>query len=292
MATSYDSDDHQDYSPKTRMIMDLQKQIQKLNMRVDHSERSDYDRHERRKERSNRVSREDRWRNHMPSKDESEGRTYSEYTGSVRNARRHGRDDRRHERPRKHESSDENERRERRDERNERNRELVRDIDRDIKENKLQIPIFHGKSDVDAYLNWEMKIEQIFTCYEIRDDKKLKLATLEFQNYALVWWTNVVKDRKRYGEPLISTWDELKKLMRKRHVPLSHYNELFSKLQNLSQGSKSVEVYHGDIEMALIKANLHDDEDALIVKFLNGLNHDIRDIVELHNYLHLQELVH
>jgi len=44
--------------------------------------------------------------------------------------------------------------------------------------------------------------------------------------------------------------------------------------------------------MALIRANLHEDEDALRVRFLNGLNHDIRDIVELHNYLDLQELVH
>ena len=88
---------------------------------------------------------------------------------------------------------------------------------------------------MDAHLNWEMKIEQIFRCYEIRDDKKLKLATLEFQNYALVWWTNMVKDRKKYGEPLISTWDELKKLMRKRHVPSSHHRELISKLQDLTQ---------------------------------------------------------
>jgi len=42
------------------MIMDLQKQVQKLNIKVDQSERSDYDRHERRKKRSHRVSREDR----------------------------------------------------------------------------------------------------------------------------------------------------------------------------------------------------------------------------------------
>jgi len=46
------------------------------------------------------------------------------------------------------------------------------------------------------------------------------------------------------------------------------------------------------MEMALIRANLHEDEDALIVRFLNKLNHDIRDIVELYNYLDLQELVH
>jgi len=228
----------------------------------------------------------------MPSEDESEGRTYSEYIGSVRNARRHERDEKRHERPRKHESSDENERRERRDKRNERNRELVRDIDRDIKENKLQIPIFHGKSDVDAYLNWEIKIEQIFTSYGIRDDKKLKLATLEFQNYALVWWTNVVKDWKRYGEPPVSTWDELKKLMRKSHVPSSYHRELLSKLQDLTQGSNSVDEYYRELEMALIRANIHEDEDALIVRFIHGLNRDICDEVEHHTYENLQELVH
>jgi len=96
---------------------------------------------------------------------------------------------------------------------------------------------------VDAYLNWEIKIEQIFTCYGIKDDKKLKLATLEFQNYALVWWTNAVKDKKIYGEPSISTWDELKKLMRKRHVPSSYHRELLSKLQDLTQGSNSVDQY-------------------------------------------------
>jgi len=58
--TSYKSDEHQAYTPKTRMIMDLQQQIQKLNMRVDQSKRSDYDRHEKRKERSHKVSRKDR----------------------------------------------------------------------------------------------------------------------------------------------------------------------------------------------------------------------------------------
>jgi len=137
-------------------------------MRVNQSERSDYDRHERRKERFHRVSREDRWRNHMPSKDKSEGRTYSEYMESARNARRHGRDERRHERPIEHKSSDENERKnerrdrrndknDRRDERNERDREIDRDII--FTENKLRIPTFHDKSNVEAYLDWELKIE-------------------------------------------------------------------------------------------------------------------------------------
>jgi len=58
--STYESDDFQAYSPKNHMIIDLQKQVQKLNIRVEQSEKSDYDRHERRKKRSNRVIREDR----------------------------------------------------------------------------------------------------------------------------------------------------------------------------------------------------------------------------------------
>jgi len=96
----------------------------------------------------------------------------------------------------------------------------------------------------------------------------------------------------RYGEPPISTWEELKALMRKRYVPSYYHRELLSKLHSLTQGSKSVEEYHRDMEMTLIRASLHEDEDTLIVRFLNGLNHNIREIIVLHNYLKLQELVH
>jgi len=96
----------------------------------------------------------------------------------------------------------------------------------------------------------------------------------------------------RYGKPSISTKEKLKALMRRRYVPSYYHRELLSKLQSLTQASKSVEEYHRDMEMALIRADLHEYEDALIVRFLNRLNHDIRDIVELHNYLDLQELVH
>jgi len=75
--------------------------------------------------------------------------------------------------------------------------------------------------------------------------------------------------------------------MRRRYVTSYYHREFLSKLQSLTQGSKSVEEYHKDMEMALIRANLHEDGDTLIVRFLNGFNYDIRDIVELHNYLDL-----
>jgi len=44
--------------------------------------------------------------------------------------------------------------------------------------------------------------------------------------------------------------------------------------------------------MTLIRSNIQDDEDALIVRFLNRLNRDACDEVEHHTCENLQELVH
>jgi len=46
------------------------------------------------------------------------------------------------------------------------------------------------------------------------------------------------------------------------------------------------------LEITLIRANIHENDDALIVRFFNELNRDIYDEVEHHTYENLQELVH
>ncbi|XP_022854589.1 uncharacterized protein LOC111375905 [Olea europaea var. sylvestris] len=47
--------------------------------------------------------------------------------------------------------------------------------------------------------------------------------------------------------------------MRKRFVPNHYYRELYQKLQNLYKGSRSVEDYHKEIEMLMIRANELED---------------------------------
>ena len=49
-----------------------------------------------------------------------------------------------------------------------------------------QVPSFHGYSDPNVYLDLEAKCEQIFEIHEILDQHKLKLATLEFSDYAIM----------------------------------------------------------------------------------------------------------
>ena len=61
-------------------------------------------------------------------------------------------------------------------------------VDGDLKGIKLSIPPFHGKSDPEAYLEWERNIEVIFECHNYSESKKVKLAAIEFSDYAMVWW--------------------------------------------------------------------------------------------------------
>ena len=58
----------------------------------------------------------------------------------------------------------------------------------------MKIPTFNGDSDPNVYLDWEVKCEQIFDVYEVKEDQKVKMASLEFIDYAMKWWHSVVKD--------------------------------------------------------------------------------------------------
>jgi len=60
----------------------------------------------------------------------------------------------------------------------------------------------------------------------------------------------------------------------------------------ITQGSKSVEEYQKELEVALIRANVNEDEEVTMSMFFNGLNRDITNVVELQSYVELEELVH
>ena len=157
---------------------------------------------------------------------------------------------------------------------------------------KMKIPSFQGKSDPEAYLEWEKKVDRVFECHNYSEEKKVKLAVVEFTDYASVWWDQLVISRRRNGEHAVSTWNEMKVIMRKRFVPQHYYRELYNGLQRLVQGSKSVEQYYQDMEMAMIRANVVEDREATMARFLHGLNRDIANLVELHHYVDLDDMLH
>jgi hypothetical protein len=79
----------------------------------------------------------------------------------------------------------------------------------------------------------------VFDCHNYFEEKKVMLAVIEFTDYAIIWWDQLVTNRMRNNERLIETWEELKAIMRRRFVPSHFYRDLYQKLQNLTQRSRS-----------------------------------------------------
>jgi hypothetical protein len=63
-------------------------------------------------------------------------------------------------------------------------------------------------------------------------------------------------------------------------------------LQTLTKRFKSVEDYYKKIEVIMIWVNVMKDIKATIARFMNGLNHDIENVVELQNYMELENVMH
>jgi hypothetical protein len=165
-------------------------------------------------------------------------------------------------------------------------------VDRSLRSIKMKIPSFQGRTDPEVYLEWEKKIDLVFDCHNYSEEKKVKLAVIEFTDYVIIWWDQLVTNRRRNNERPVETWGELKAIMRRRFVPSHFYRDLYQKLQNLTQGSRSVEDYHKEMEVAMIRANVEEDREATMARFLSGLNRDIANIIELQHYVKVEDMVH
>ncbi|RDY09354.1 hypothetical protein CR513_06270, partial [Mucuna pruriens] len=116
---------------------------------------------------------------------------------------------------------------------------------------KCKFPFFLGENNLDAYLDWDIKVEKLFECHDIKENSKVKLVTLEFSGYALAWWYQIMYDVRRIRKSPCDSWDELKKELIERFVSSYYARDLYVQLQR-----------------------------------------EIQDIVELHHYSTLEDLVH
>ncbi|KAF1879709.1 hypothetical protein Lal_00044253, partial [Lupinus albus] len=66
---------------------------------------------------------------------------------------------------------------------------------------KIKVPTFIGKNDPEAYLEWELKMEQVFECNSYQENKKVK--------------DQLNKERRRVGAEPIDSWLDMKLIMRR-----------------------------------------------------------------------------
>ena len=84
---------------------------------------------------------------------------------------------------------------------------------------KFQMPKFKGEENPDAYMDWELKVEKIFRIHNFSEEKKVAMASLEFEDYANIWWEDVQDLRAKENKPQVASWEEMKEVMYARFFP-------------------------------------------------------------------------
>jgi len=136
-----------------------------------------------------------------------------------------------------------------------------------------------------------MKVEQLFECYHVSEERKVPLATLSFQGHALHWWTTLMRDRSLHHELVITYWNDLKSALRRRHIPSYYHKKLMDKLYRLNQKNTSVEEYRQKMELYMMRVGIREDESITVARFLSGLSLEIRGKVEFIPYRDFHDLV-
>jgi hypothetical protein len=59
---------------------------------------------------------------------------------------------------------------------------------------KFKIPPFSGHYDAEGYLDWEMTVEQKFSAHLIPERHRVRQASSEFKDFAIIWWSGLAAE--------------------------------------------------------------------------------------------------
>ena len=122
----------------------------------------------------------------------------------------------------------------------------------------ISLPPFEGRFNPAIYLAWELEVEQIFTSHDFSELEKVRAATREFTGFASVWWSMY---RKKNIDNQPTSWKDLKAVMRHQFVPPYYRRELLRKLEQLKQGSNTVNAYYQEFKSYMHHCDIQESED-------------------------------
>ncbi|KAF7810303.1 RNA-directed DNA polymerase-like [Senna tora] len=138
----------------------------------------------------------------------------------------------------------------------------TRHAKRDVAEpdSKIKYPTFTGNTNLDLYLDEEMKFERIFRMNDWSEEKKVKLASFQFSDFAIVWWEDL----------------QLKRWLKGNGPPRS----------------LAVDEYVHELDLLKMRAGVQEGEEASMTRIIDGLQSEIRDKVDMYTFVDKEELVH
>ncbi|XP_022575815.1 uncharacterized protein LOC111215881 [Brassica napus] len=148
---------------------------------------------------------------------------------------------------------------------------------------RLDLPEFNGSLKPDELLDWISSVEELLTFKQVPDVMRVPLVATRFKGRASAWWQQVKEQRGRAGKERVNSWDKLKRLLRKAFLPYNYTRTMYNQLQNLRQGSKTVDEYASEFFTLLARNTLLETQDQLVSRFIGGLRLQIQNHLLLFN---------
>jgi hypothetical protein len=132
---------------------------------------------------------------------------------------------------------------------------------------KFMICPFYALYDAEAYLDWEMTIDNKFSSHLVPKQHHVRQTTSEFKDFAIIWWNEL---SSLHLQP--DTWDRLKAAMCDWFVPPAYQRDLHKKLQCLDLGDVSIQYYYAELQKGIICAGVHEKTEDKICGFYFGFH--------------------
>ncbi|XP_013729306.2 uncharacterized protein LOC106433007 [Brassica napus] len=136
---------------------------------------------------------------------------------------------------------------------------------------KVDIPEFHGGLKGDDLVDWLISVEEILEFKQVPATRRVSLVATRFRGHATTWWKQLKTTRSRTGKTPIQSWEKLTKHLRQTFLPHNYERTMYTRLQNLRQGSRTVDEYAEEFALLLTRNKINDSQVQVVSRFIGGL---------------------
>ena len=136
---------------------------------------------------------------------------------------------------------------------------------------RVDIPEFHGGLRGDDLVDWLISVEEILEFKQVPPARRVPLVAMRFRGHAATWWKQLKTTRSRTGKPPVHTWEKLTKHLRQTFLPHNYERTMYTRLQNLRQGNRSVDDYAEEFALLLTRNEINESQVQLVSRFIGGL---------------------
>ncbi|XP_076895085.1 uncharacterized protein LOC143547575 [Bidens hawaiensis] len=155
---------------------------------------------------------------------------------------------------------------------------------------RTDIPEFNGTSlDPEGFIDWLVIVEEVIEFRDVPENKRACLIATRLRGRASAWWKHLKMTRNRLGKSRIVTWAKMRKCLRDAFLPHNFQRLMYQRLQNLKQGSGSIEEYTTEFYHLVARNDIQETDEQLVARYIKGLRVQIMDSVNAFDLLTIAE---